>query len=298
MSLRQRVFHIKYWMLAPTVIILLFITVYPFLRAIFMSFHTWNLAAASQEPVFVGFKNFATALTTPRFWGSAGKTFELLLLAVGTQLIAGIGIAVLIDNVFRQGSKVVQGMVLIPMMLAPVVVGLLWKMLYNAQFGVLPYLLSLVGFPEHIDFTGNPSLSLFSIILADIWQWTPFVILVMLAGLKSVPDHLLESAQIDGASGTQQFFFIKLPLLKSSLLVVILIRTMDAFKLFDKVYMLTLGGPGSSTETLSYYLYLQGFKNYKMGYSSAITLLMLLFVLAFSFILIDVMRKGRTQGDR
>jgi multiple sugar transport system permease protein len=283
-------------MLAPTVIILLFITVYPFLRAIFMSLHEWNLAEAGGEHAFIGLANYGRALTTPRFWSSAANTFQLLVFAVGTQLVAGIMIAMLIDNLFTKGNKVIQGMVLIPMMLAPVVVGLLWKMMYNPQFGIFPYVLSIVGLPENIDFTGNPRLSLYSIIIADIWQWTPFVILVMLAGLKSIPDFLLESANIDGASGWQKFRFIKLPLLKPSLLVVILIRTMDAFKLFDKIYMLTMGGPGSSTETLSYYLYLQGFKNYKMGYASSITFLMLLFVIAFSFILIDVMRKGREEG--
>lgn len=288
---REKVFQLKYMLIAPAVIILLFITVYPFVRSLIMSFHEVDLASLTGGRPFVGVQNYVRALTSDRFWTSAMTTFQFVFLAVLTELVIGIIGAVTLEKRLRGFGKIVQGVVLVPMMLAPVVVGLLWKMMYNPETGVIPYVLSFLGFPSHSNWTGAPGRALFSVIIADVWQWTPFVILVLYAGLKSIPRFLYESADVDGASSWQKFRHITVPFLVPSFLVIILIRTMDAFKLFDKIYMLTMGGPGSRTETLSYYLYLQGFKNYDMGYAAAISFLMLLFVLIFSFTLINALRK-------
>ena len=289
--LKEKVFQLKYMLVAPAVLILLFITVYPFVRSLIMSFHEVDLASLTSSRPFVGVRNYVQALTSARFWSSAKTTFQFVFIAVGSELLLGIIGAITLEKRLRGFGKIVQGIVLVPMMLAPVVVGLLWKMMYNPQSGVIPYILSFLGFPPHTNWTGAPNRALYSVIIADVWQWTPFVILVLYAGLKSIPRFLYESAEVDGASAWQQFRHITVPFLIPSFLVVILIRTMDAFKLFDKIYMLTMGGPGSRTETMSYYLYLQGFKNYEMGYAAAISFLMLIFVLVFSFTLINALRK-------
>jgi multiple sugar transport system permease protein len=161
-----------------------------------------------------------------------------------------------------------------PMMMAPIVVGLMWKFMYSYDFGIFQYLLTSVGIPKML-FLGSGSLALPSIIAADVWQWSPFMMLIILAGLRSIPREPIEAAMMDGASGVRVFADITLPLLKPVVLIAVLLRAIDSFRMFDQVFIMTRGGPGISTEVLSMYTYLRAFAYYYVGYATAIALIML-----------------------
>jgi len=172
------------------------------------------------------------------------------------------------------GQSIIRTLFLIPLMLVPVVVAMVWKMLYHPSYGVINYLLSEVSFAR-INWLADKSVALYSVIITDIWEWTPLMFLILLSGILSLPEDPFEAAEIDGASKTQLFLYITLPLLKSIIAVALLIRVIDAFKLFDIIWVLTQGGPGISTETLSYYTYLKGFKHFDMGYAAALSFVLL-----------------------
>jgi multiple sugar transport system permease protein len=182
------------------------------------------------------------------------------------------------------------------MIIAPMVIGATFRYLLNPDFGIINYILNIFGLPKYA-FLGNSSLALNSLIVVDIWQWTPFMILVLLAGLESLPEEPYEAAKIDGANFWQELKYITIPLLKPIISIAVLIRTMDAFKAFDKIFMMTSGGPGSSTETLSYFVWKVGFQWFKMGEASAMGIFMLYFVVFLSWLYIrtagkDLMKEG------
>ena len=196
------------------------------------------------------------------------------------ETILGLLLAVLFNRKMRY-RKILRSIVLIPMMLPPITVALTWKMMYEYDYGVLNHMLGWLGI-KPIEWISSTDLALYSIIFTDIWQWTPFAFLVILANLQSISPELYESAQVDGASAFQQFKSITLPLVKTGIYLVVLLRTIDSFRVFDKVYVLTGGGPGHATETLSFYIYRQGFSYFDLGLSAASAIVMVGFILIVS----------------
>lgn len=274
--------RLPWLLLAPTIITLMLLTVYPLIYSLNASFYSFRFGEIAN---FVGLDNFRRLLSDGLFWDSLGITAVYTVLAVLIELVLGFSMALLLYKEKRfQG--VMRTVLIIPMMLSPVVVGVIWRLMYNTDTGIINYLLTSLGLPAQ-DWLGDPALALFSVILVDVWQWTPFMFLLILAGLQALPEEPFEAARIDGANRWQEFREITLPLLKPVLLVAILIRSMDAFRIFDQIFILTKGGPGTSTETVSLYLYKAAFKFWDVGYAAAALLIVMVLITAVSQFLIQ-----------
>ena len=240
---------------------------------------------------FVGLGNYTNILADSRFWNAAQVTGTFIFGTVAVQLLLGMGIALLLQRqVIARG--LLRTALLLPMMTTPVVVGLIWRFMYNPTQGILNYLLGQVGLPTP-NWLGSLQTGFIAVMIADIWEWTPFMVLILLAALQTLPQEPFEAAAIDGASAWQAFLHITLPLLRPTIVVAVLIRAIDSFKTFDLVYVLTNGGPGTSTETLSFYTYKWGFKFFQMGYASALSFVMLIMVIIFANVLILVTARNR-----
>ena len=238
---------------------------------------SWELTVP-YPPEFVGLKNYGEILFhDSRFWLTMRNTMVLILFGVGAQLVVGMVFALCLKQLHRFRG-VVTTLFLMPVMITPIVGAFMWRMLYHHEVGALNYLLELVHLPPQT-WTANPKQALFCIMLVDFWQWTPFMILILLSGLQAIPDEFYESAAVDGASVLQGFRYITIPVLIPIVTVAILVRLMDTFKLFDIVFVLTGGGPGITTETVSYYTYLQGFKFFSLGYAAALSYIQLILII-------------------
>lgn len=281
-------------LLLPTVIVLFVLTIYPTIYSFTLSLNEWNMSNRNAVWEFVGFGNYAKILQDARFWNSAQVTATYMVVTIGLQLVLGMGIALLLQRqVVAQG--LIRTALLLPMMTTPVVVGLIWRFMFNPTQGIVNYLLGLIGIPGP-NWLGGLQTGLLSVMIADIWEWTPFMVLILLAALQTLPQEPYEAAAIDGASTWQTFLHITLPLLRPTIVVAVLLRAIDSFKTFDLVYVMTNGGPGTSTETLSFYTYKWGFKFFQMGYASALSFVMLIMVIIFANILILATARKRANA--
>ena len=206
------------------------------------------------------------------------QTGLLMASAISIEFVLGLAIALFLYKEFK-GSKLITPIILMPMMIAPVIVGYMWRLLYQVEAGPFNYLLGFLGLGPYA-WTSDVVTAVPSIVIADIWQWTPFVVLVLLAGLTSLPQNVLEAAEVDGATGWYRLIYIILPMLRRVVAIVLLLRILDVFRMFDKIYVMTHGGPGNATETVGFYAYLSGFKYLQIGYAAAMSFL-LLFVTVF-----------------
>jgi multiple sugar transport system permease protein len=293
---RRRIRWVPILFVLPAIAFLLAITIFPLLVDLWLMFQSWELTT-SFPPHFVGLQNFTDILTQdPRFWNAMENTGILVVLGVGIQVVLGVGLALLLNQVGRTRTWLVS-LLLIPVLIAPVVAGFQFRMIYNDQNGPLNYLLQLIsgGLIRGYAWLADPKIALYSIMITDIWQWTPFMILIVLAGLQSIPIELNEAAEMDGASTWQRFWRITLPLLLPVIIIGILIRLMDAFKLFDIIYQLTGGGPGSLTETIAFYTYLQGFKFFSLGYTAAMSVIQLIVIIIVSQIFLGYQKRQRGE---
>jgi len=274
----------------PCLIVLLAVSVFPFLYSLWLSFSKWELGMGQRSPTFAWFSNYARLFSDDRFWGSMENMAEVLVFGVGAQLLIGLGVALLLNRPFR-GRSWITTLFLLPMMICPVVVGCNWKMIYHYSYGPLNHILGLIGVEGGLNWLGSSDLALPSIIIADTWEWMPFVMIVLLAGLQSIPVELYEAAKVDGASRWQVFWYITLPSLKTIIIIVVLIRLMDTFKLFDLVTLLTQGGPASASETISYFNYLTGFKFFNMGYAAALAYIQLAIIIIIASVFLRFLKK-------
>lgn len=273
------------WVMAlPAVIFILAVGIFPLLYSLGISFIQWNLQV--QERPFIFLQNYATVLATERVWGALLHSAIIAAGAVTLEFVLGIGLALLLVDELP-GKSVIIPIIILPLMLAPIVVGQTWRMLWNTRFGAVNHFLSLItGQPVTLSWLNDTSLSFPAIILTDAWQWTPFIFLVTLAGLSAVNVELYEAAAIDGATSWQSFSRITLPIIRPVLLVALLFRLLDALKIFDIIFILTNGGPGYSTETFPFYLYQQSFIYGRFGYSAAASYLFLIVVVIITTILV------------
>ena len=280
----------------PAALTLLAITIFPLIYELRLVFMSWELTT-NAAPEFVGLQNLITVLfKDERFCTSMRVTATLIVLGVTIQLTLGTGLALLLNRLGRWRTGLVS-LFLIPVMIAPVVAGFQFRMIYHDQFGPLNYLIEQVTFGRWhgLAWIANPKVALFSILMTDVWQWTPFLMLIVLAGLQSVPQELYEAAEVDGASPWQTFWRITLPLLLPVIIIGILIRAMDSFKLFDIIYLVTGGGPGNVTETISFYTYLQGFKFFSLGYTAAMAFIQLIVITVIAQIFLRFQKRGRGE---
>ena len=280
--------------LVPAMVTLLGITVFPLLYELRLAFSSWELAI-STESEFVGFQNFIDiVLNDKRFWSSMRVTAILMGGGVAIQLALGTGLALLLNRLYTWRTPFVS-LLLIPVMIAPVVAGFQFRMIYHDQFGPLNYIFELLTFGKWRGFAwvADPNVALSAVMLTDIWQWTPFLMLIVLAGLQSISPELYEAARVDGATAWATFRHITVPLLLPFVVIGILIRAMDCFKLFDIIYLVTGGGPGNVTETVSFYTYLQGFKFFSLGYTAALAFVQLIIIVVIAQIFLKFLKRQR-----
>jgi len=282
---------IGYLYLLPTIVILVLVSIFPLIYAINLSFHRWdNYAQVIGK--FAGFRNYHRLLfRDPRFWNAFRKSFILWGIAGSTQIALGFFIALLINREFFF-HRTVKAIILLPMLVLPVGAGHIWSLILNPLFGPVTYFLDILSIPT-VDWLGDPRVALISIVITDVWQWTPFCCLIMYAGLQGIPLSVYDAAKIDGAGAWQTIFSIVAPLLKRVFLVVILFRSIDLFRIFDTIYILTSGGPGNATETMPFYTYILGFKRFDLDKAAALSFLLVIIVSLISFFFIS--RLGREE---
>lgn len=279
----------------PVFALLLSISIYPLLRTLGLAFSSLELTVSPAE-TFVGLDNFVKAFTDDRFWNAMRNTLALVTVGVAIQLMLGTALAVLLSEIGF--TRVVWlTALLLPVMIAPVVSGFQFRVIYNDTFGPLNYIIKTLsgGLVTGPPWLADTRTALFTIMMTDVWQWTPFMMLLVLAGLESIPVELTEAAEVDGAGYWGTFWRIKLPLLLPVIVIGLLIRVMDTFKTFDLVFLLTGGGPGSSTETIAFYTYLNGFRFFSMGYTAAIAFIQLIVIIVIARVFLVVQK--RMRGD-
>lgn len=280
----------------PALVILLLITIYPLLYTLRLTVVQWELSNARAPIEFVGLNNFGRVLSDARFWNAMRNTGILIGVGVSLELIIGVGLALLLNQVARFRSVLVA-LFLIPVLIAPVVSGYMFRLILHADVGPLNYLIYLItqGSSRGFGWLSDTHYALMSIMVTTIWQWTPFLMLIALAGLQSIPQEIIESALVDGAADWRIFWSIKLPLIFPVLSVGLLIRIMDTFKTFDLVYLLTSGGPGSATETVAYYTYLKGFRDFSMGYTAAMAFVQLVIIVIIARLILAMQKRQRRE---
>jgi len=278
---------IKLLFLWPSLAILLFLIAYPFVMLIYYSFFNFSFLRQVNTR-FIGLANYRFILTDTYTWERFIFTFKYVVLAVSIQFILGILIAWLLDREFR-GREAVFTIVLLPMMLCPIVVGLLWRYMFNTEWGIINYFLhNILGFTR-IEWLGMEQNSLWATIIADTWMWTPFMVLLASAAFSSVPKYLYEAASVDRASAWFKFTNITLPLSAPILVLALIFRLMDEMKQFDLIYTLTGGGPGDATQTVSFTLYKTAFQYFYTGEGSAWAFILLIIIIGLSSILIKLL---------
>ena len=280
-------------LLLPALLALAVVTLVPFVFLLSTSLTPLNLTRPAtwwdfSDPL----RNFTQLLDDGRFYNSLGVQARLSFFTVGVQLLLGLGAALLLNSRLRF-LEAIRTVFIIPMVLPPIVVAIIWKVLFTPDISMLNWILGLLGLPQPAWLT-DPLLALPAIVIADIWEWFPFTMLMLLAALQMMPDEPLEAARIDGASAWQVFLYIVLPLLKPAIMVTVLFRLIDSVKAFPLIFVMTGGGPGTVTEATNYYAYLQGFSYSLVGFSAAISTVVLASTFVASLLII---RMVGTQTD-
>lgn len=266
--------------LAPLIAMLTVFTIYPLIYNIWLSFHEY--APFKRRLVYVGWENWSLLMADERFWESLVVTFTYFAVVLTVELVLGMLLALLLDSDER-GFGLLRALLTLTLVVPPAIVGMMFLLIQDPEFGVLSYVLESIGV---IDATSpilaTSSTALLGVMLADIWQWTPFMVLIFVAGLRSLPPEPYEAAMLDGASGIQVFRRITLPLMSKVIAVAVLIRGIDLFRVFDYVFVMTSGGPGTSTYTVSLYAWQQTFSFIKWGYGATISLVTLALILVIA----------------
>ncbi len=285
---RTRNYARNYWpFVIPAGIVVGAIIVLPWAFTLFMSVHEWRIGSDLE---FVGLANYRHMLTDERFLWSIVRTFYFTVLATLLPMVLGIAAAVCFHRRFPLRG-LARTIFIMPMMATPVAVALVWTMMFHPQLGVLNYLLTSAGLPPFA-WSYSAATVIPTLVMVETWQWTPLVMLIVLGGLASLPQDPYEAARLDGASAWQMFRHISLPLVWPHIVVALVIRTIDALKAFDTIFVISNGGPGTASETMNIYLYLQAFSYYNMGYASAIVVVFFVLILMISLVLFSVRQKS------
>lgn len=281
---------LPFLLLAPTLLVLVALSIYPLVYAVKVSLQAGTGARAAWS-----LENFARLLSDGFFLSALAHTLVYAAAALTCEFLLGLGLAVLLNNEMR-GRGILRAALLAPMMLPPVVVGVVWRLMLNPNFGAINGTLKSFGLnTDSLTWTASPRLAFLSVIAVDVWQWTPFVFLILLAGLQAIPQEPYEAALLDGSTAWQTFRHITLPLLKPAILIVLLLRTMDLLRVFDQIFILTEGGPGFATETVSLYIYRAAFRFGDFGYAAAMSFVLLLVTNSISLAYIRLLQKQETQ---
>jgi len=267
--------------LGPAVAVMAVACLYPLLSALQLGFYDWSMGTPWGEAKWVGMDAFIRAFQDDAVWRSLRTTLLFAFVCVVAEMVLGIALALSLEGQVR-GMAVFRTLFILPMMIAPIAVGLTWRYLFDAQFGLLNAILALFG-SAPIGWLAQENTAFIAIIIADIWQWTPFVFIMMIAALSNVDGAVLEAARVDGANWWQTTFRVKLPMVMNVIAITLLMRLIDAFRVLEVIYILTFGGPGDSTEILSLHIYKTAFVGQRLGSAAAISVLLLLVVAGLSW---------------
>ncbi|RLC17739.1 MAG: sugar ABC transporter permease [Deltaproteobacteria bacterium] len=290
-TLLARIFQFKNSMMFPTVLVLAMVIIIPLGYSLFISFHKYFLQFGLENWVYL--KNYINAFHNVEFLISMKNTFVLTFAVVSIEFVLALGLALILNREDLKFKHVYIIILMIPVMIPPIAVGLIWRLLLHPDLGIVNYLLGFIGIPK-LGWLGDPQLAMPTVIAVDVWHETALILIVLLAGLTSLDRTPFEAAKVDGASPIQIFFNITLPLLSPVILVALLIRMIAAIKTYDLIYILTRGGPGFRTETMSYYVYKMAFRKMSMGDASAMSFILLIIILFFCLILIRIMGERDT----
>ena len=280
----------------PTIFLLLAINIFPLIWTINLSFTNFKANRTNRAVEYIGTRNYERILSDADIWISMQATAHFLFWTIFFQVLIGFTLAWLINKKFK-GNDLWTTIIVLPMMLSPAVVGNFWTFLYQPQIGLFNY---VIGFiigkdPSSFEMLGSVDLAPWSIVIVDIWMWTPFVMLICLAGLRSIPDYIYEAAEIDRASKLRQFFTITIPMVLPFLMLAVLFRGIENFKMFDLVVQLTGGGPGSTTELASINLKREAFEKWRTGYSSAFAIILFVTVFGLASIYVKALNKVKAR---
>ncbi len=270
-----------YLFLAPAGLVLAFALFYPICYMIYASFLDWNPSQRIGEADFVGLRNYFKLFGDPAFRESLGVTLKFAAVVVTVEMFLGVGLALLLDRNIR-GMSVLRTLFILPMMIAPIVVGLMWRYMYHPTVGIFNKTLKSWGF-DGVPWLSDGDWAFASVVIADVWQWTPFIFILSLAALQSLPQSAIEASKIDGATGWQQIIYIKLPLMLPVLIVTLLLRLIDSFKVLEVILVMTNGGPGLSTEILSLRINRTASEFRELGEAAAMSNLLLIVLLILTF---------------
>lgn len=274
--------------LAPTVILLLLLTIFPFLFALSLTFSRVSVLGPLRIS-FRGGQSWVRLVQDERFWNSLTVTVKIAAAATILEYLLGLGLALLLNQKIP-GRGFFRMIYLMPMMMAPIAVGYLWRMMFGPAYGPINGLLARLGLPMQ-EWLTNSQTAIWAVIVTDVWQWTPFVLLILFAGLQAIPTELVEAARVDGAKSWQLFCYVIFPLLAPASIAAILLRMIEAFKILDIIYILTTGGPGISTESLTLYAYSRGFRAFDLAYGSTLAFSLFLTVLVISLLFVRGVRR-------
>ena len=283
---------IAWLFITPSIALLLAINIFPLIWAVRLSFTNFKSNLASLPVKFVGLDNYISILTDDDVWHGMQVTARFVVCSISLQTVIGFGLALLINRQFRTHSFWTT-VILLPMMLSPAVVGNFWTLLFQPQIGPFNYVVSFFAgvAPRSFSMIGDVDFAPWTIVLVDTWMWTPYVMLICLAGLRSIPDYIYEAAEVDRASPWRQFCSITLPMVLPFLMLAVLFRSIEAFKMFDMVNLLTSGGPGSTTELASITLKREAFEKWRTGYSSAFAIILFVTVFGAANIYVKALNK-------
>jgi multiple sugar transport system permease protein len=273
----------------PSFAFLMAISIYPLVYCVFLSFENWNFLKAYLVPTFVGIGNYLDLLHDPIFLNTLIVSTTFTVAAVVLEVVLGIAIGSLFSSRHLRFGKAIRTIMLLPMVVTPVIIGLTWKTLLNLKWGVVNYLLAQLGI-QGLGWYTSDTQALPTMVLVDIWQWTPFVALIVFATLLSLPREPFEAAEIDGASTTQVFRHVTIPMLRGSIALAVLIRLIDTLREFDKIYILTRGGPGHATDVFSIFAYRTAFLNGFVSYASAISIVLFIVIVVVCTFLLNRLR--------
>lgn len=281
---------------APTIFLLLAINIFPLIWTIRLSFTNYKANRVNREPEWIGLRNYERILTDSDIWLNMQATAHFLVWTIFFQVLIGFTLAWLINKKFK-GNDLWTTIIVLPMMLSPAVVGNFWKFLYQPQIGLFNYIVAFFTGkdPSSFEMLGQVNLAPWSIVIVDTWMWTPFVMLICLAGLRSIPDYIYEAAEVDRASKLRQFFTITIPMVLPFLMLAVLFRGIENFKMFDLVVQLTGGGPGSTTELTSINLKREAFEKWRTGYASAYAIVLFVTVFGLASIYVKALNKVKER---
>jgi multiple sugar transport system permease protein len=266
------------------------ILIFPLVFSFVVSLQDFQLSKIGQQK-FIGLENYIDLFRNKAYWTTMRNTIVFVIMAVGIEVVLGFCLALLLHNKATFLRGFFRSTLLTPMFITPIAVGLIFRFLTNSQLGVIPIALKAIGI--QIDLFG-PRLALFSIALIDVWQWTPFMLLLLLAGLESLPEEPFEAARVDGAEGWKMVRYITLPLMRPIILASTVIRMLDAFKVYEYIYAITRGGPGDATETMQYFIYRTGFIYFRAGEAAAMSYTFIIVIVIMVAILFKILR-GEAQ---